>query len=439
MFFGASTAAPTRRGNLSIRMETLEGRLLLASDIGLDPILPTDSLAAEPDGQVASGLVSTWSDSPAEGENTPAQDLVAFAKALAQQEGVTMFAAAWCPACNSQKALFEDGADFLPFVEVTNPDRTLNQIGIQENIQAFPTWEFPDGSRVEGVLSLETIATRAGVAIPTGVNPSVAPIADLLATPGGSPLLHGSPLHVALNGYDPNGGPLTFTVVSSNPSIVQPTVLTGNRSARVTVSGWGDMVFQLFEGRAPTAAGRFIELAQSGFYDAANHSTPITVHRTIDNFVMQFGDPTGTGSGGSTLGDFDDDFHPDLQHNNPGGISWAKSTDDTNDSQVFVIDVPTRYLDFNHSYFGQLTEGDKVRDAITATATDGSNRPRIPINIQSVAIFEDTENAVLMLKAMASSGSADITVTVTDEDLNTYVETFHVDGQAPTRTTADRI
>jgi large repetitive protein len=150
------------------------------------------------------------------------------------------------------------------------------------------------------------------------------------------------------------------------------------------------------------------------------------IHRVIDDFVLQFGDPTGTGAGGSPLGNFDDQFHPDLQHNNPGGISWAKSTDDTNNSQVFVIDVPTRFLDFNHSYFGQLTEGDAVRDAITATATDAGNRPVFPIYIDSVTIFEDTENAVVMLRAMATSGEADITVTVTDEDGNQYVETFRV-------------
>ncbi len=77
---------------------------------------------------------------------------MAFAKALAQKTGVKMYAAAWCPACNSQKALFEDGADFLPFIEVTNPDRTLNAAGIAANITSYPTWEFPDGTREVGRL-----------------------------------------------------------------------------------------------------------------------------------------------------------------------------------------------------------------------------------------------------------------------------------------------
>ncbi len=167
----------------------------------------------------------------------------------------------------------------------------------------IPPGNFPDGSREVGALSLATISQRAGVAIPTSNSPFVAPIGDQI-------VLDGSPLHIGLDGYDPNGGPLTYTVVSSNPSIVQPTVLTGNRSAKISVAGWGDMVFQLFEQQVPDATGRFITLAQSGFYDAANNNPDITVHRVIDNFMLQFGDPTGTGSGGSTLGDFDDDFTP---------------------------------------------------------------------------------------------------------------------------------
>ncbi|MHB0957288.1 MAG: Ig-like domain-containing protein [Pirellulaceae bacterium] len=418
LFFGSNRPAGDRRANQPIHVETLEARLMLASELGLDPSGSSTAWVSE--GGQASALSSAWVDSPAEGEDVPAQDLVAFAKALAQTTGVKMYSAAWCPACNAQKALFEDGADFLPFIEVTNPDRTLNAIGIAANVTSFPTWEFPDGTRAVGSLSLATIAQRAGVAIPTGVNPFVAPIND-------TTLYGGSPLHLALNGYDPNGGTLTYSVVSSNPSLVQASVLTGNRSAKITVSGWGEMIYQLFESQVPDATGRFITLAQSGFYNAASNTTPITAHRVIDNFVFQFGDPTGTGAGGSTLGTFNDDFHPDLQHNLPGALSWAKSSDDTNNSQVFVTDVPTRYLDFNHSYFGQLTEGDKVRNAITGTATDSSNRPKVAINIESVTIFNDVENGLLVLKAAeGASGEADITVTVTDASGNQFVETFHV-------------
>ena len=148
--------------------------------------------------------------------------------------------------------------------------------------------------------------------------------------------------------------------------------------------------------------------------------------------MMQFGDPLGNGTGGSSLDDFDDDFHPELQHNSKGIISWAKAGDDTNNSQVFITDTATRWLDFNHSVFGLLTEGDKVRDAITGTATDSSNKPLYPITLQSVSIFADEENGVVMLSApegIVGSTDVDITVTAEDVDGNQYVETFTVTVQ----------
>lgn len=235
---------------------------MLAGDLGIETGLPAEQAdVSGPTAGFAAQSSTAWAstvvDGPAEGESTPAQDLVAFAKVLTAKTGVKLYGAVWCASCNEQKALFEDGGDFLPFIEVTNPDRSTNAIGIANNITTFPTWQFPDGSRATGVLSLATIAQRANVAIPTAVNPFIAPIAD-------TTVYIGSPLHVGLDGYDPNGGPLTYTVVSSNPSLVQPTVLTGNRSAKVTVTDWGDMVFHLFESQVPGATGRFITLCKPG-------------------------------------------------------------------------------------------------------------------------------------------------------------------------------
>lgn len=423
------------RCDARLGVESLERRWMLSANLLTDGCVSGTDAASETVGvdQVAStsGEAVLWDghggrEAVAEGEDTPQVDLVGFAQALAAAEDVKLFGGAWCASCTEQKEMFEDGGQFLPFIEVTSPDQTPNEIADTEGITTYPTWEFPDGSREEGVLSLETIASRSDVAIPTSTSPFVAPIED-------QTVLDGSPLHVGLDGYDSNGGPLTFTVASSDPSVVQPTVLSGNRSASIRFADWGEMVFELFEQRVPRAAGRFIELAQSGFYDAATNDPDITAHRVIDNFMFQFGDPTGTGSGGSSLPDFDDQFHPELQHNTPGILSWAKSSDDTNDSQVFVTDVPTRHLDFNHSVFGMLTEEDGIRDAITKTATDENNRPENPVKLDSVEIFEDTENGTLMLEAgEGASGSATITVTVTDEDGNSHEETFDVTVQEDT-------
>ena len=146
----------------------------------------------------------------AEGE--PANDLVAFAKALTDS-GTRFYGAAWCPFCTQQKQLFEDGYKFLPFIEVTNPDRTPNQIAIDEGITEYPTWEFPNGTRLTGVQTLETLAQRAGVTIPQSSTPSIAALSNVNVAVG-------SPLHVPIDAYDPNGNPLTITVTSDRKSVV---------------------------------------------------------------------------------------------------------------------------------------------------------------------------------------------------------------------------
>jgi len=246
-------------------------------------------------------------------------------------------------------------------------------------------------------------------------------------------LLSGSPLHIPLNGLNANGQTLTFSATSSN-ALVSTFIPENNRSMRISVPTFGDMVFELFEQRAGRVTDHIIDLAQSGFYDG------VIFHRILDEFVIQGGDPTGTGSGGSSLGDFDDQFHVDLQHNRTGLLSMAKTTDDTNDSQFFITDVdPTsstpgpRHLDANHSIFGLLTSEDTVRQNISDVAVDGSGRPDTNVVMESVEIFVDNENAVLMLKAPENtSGNADITVTVTDDVGVQSQVTFHVTVQPDT-------
>ncbi|MEZ6074910.1 MAG: hypothetical protein R3C56_04300 [Pirellulaceae bacterium] len=97
-----------------------------------------------------------------------ADDLVAFAKALTDS-GTRFFGAAWCPHCTDQRQLFQDGGKFLPFVEVTNPDRTPNQVAIDEGVTEYPTWEFPDGTRLTGVHP-QTLTTKSGMPISSVVN-----------------------------------------------------------------------------------------------------------------------------------------------------------------------------------------------------------------------------------------------------------------------------
>lgn len=360
-----------------------------------------------------------------EGESAP--DVVAFAKALDAAD-VTFFGAAWCPVCNTQKQLFGDGAQFLPFVEVTKADRTLNSIGIAEGITTFPTWEFPDGSRATGALTLDQISQRSGVAIPQSDKPSFVGI-------GNQTVALGSPLHIPVDAYNPSGGPISITVEVGNPALLDAVVLSGNRSIRMSVAGYGDMVFELFEDRAPRPTGRVIQLAEADFYDG------LIFHRIIEGFVIQGGDPTGTGTGGSQLGTFNDQFHPELQHNRAGVLSYAKSSDDTNDSQFFITAAPTRTLDYNHSIFGQLVEGEKVRAAISKIGdpadkgTNSADKPLINIVIDSVSVFQDNQNAVVMLKPKGNqSGTTTVRFTATNAEGETFSELVTVNVVADSGT-----
>lgn len=232
----------------------------------------------------------------------------------------------------------------------------------------------------------------------------------------------GAPLHVPIDGFDSDGGPLVVSVEVSNPDAVAAEVITGNRSLRLDVASFGIMIFELYEARAPRPTQRIIELAEDGFYDG------LIFHRVDSDFVLQSGSPDGTGTTGSDLGTFDDQFHPDLQHNQVGTLSFAKtSADDSNNSQFFVTATETRFLDFNHSVFGQLVEGESVRQAISEVAIDiETERPLTDVVITSATIFEDIENSVVQFRAIQPGVESEVTITITDAQGNQSSETITV-------------
>jgi large repetitive protein len=404
----ADQAPKTRR----IRFEPLETRELMASDFFVGTNSGSSSSGTSnylsPSGEVSSS-------SRPEGHAAP--DLVAFAKALTAAN-VKFYGADWCPICNQQKAVFEDGARFLNFIEATNPDRTPNTVGISANVTVYPTWEFQGGlaSRQTGFLTLQQISAASGIPIPESGTPSIAPVSA-------TTVLRGSPFHVPIDAYSPQGEPLTITVSSSNPSAITAEVLSGNSSARFETN-FGPMIFELFDTEGGRAASRFKQLAQQGFYNS-NGTTNMTFHRVIQNFVIQGGDPTATGTGGSSLPNFDDQFDLDLQHNRSGVLSYAKSSDDTNDSQFFITAGPTRNLDFNHSIFGQLVEGDSNRLGIARTSVGSNDKPIRDAIINSVTIFDDVENGLVRLRAVGTAGATStITVTVRDAEGGETQTTF---------------
>ena len=242
-------------------------------------------------------------------------------------------------------------------------------------------------------------------------------------------VLAGAPLHIALGGHsDVQDAVLTYEISSTNDDL-ETFVPEGNRSLRISVAGYDqDMVFELFEGRVPAVTSRIIALATGEANGGVPFYDGLIFHRVIKDFMIQGGDPLGTGTGGSGV-DFDDQFHLDLQHTSAGVLSMAKSSDDTNDSQFFITSVPTRHLDFNHSIFGILTDGDEVREALenVAITDDGSNKPLADVVMDSVSVFVDNENGVLMLSAPeGTTGTAVVTVTADDGSGQTATQTFNV-------------
>ena len=119
----------------------------------------------------------------------------------------------------------------------------------------------------------------------------------------------------------------------------------------------GDIVIDLHADRAPRTVNNFVALARDGFYDG------VKFHRVIADFMIQGGDPTGSGSGGPGYR-FGDEFHPELRHDGPGVLSMANAGANTNGSQFFITHGATNWLDNKHSVFGRVRSGQDVVDAI---------------------------------------------------------------------------
>lgn len=119
----------------------------------------------------------------------------------------------------------------------------------------------------------------------------------------------------------------------------------------------GDIELELYPDQAPLTVLNFTNLARRGFYD------DVVFHRVISDFMIQGGDPTGTGTGGPGY-KFEDEFSSELRHDTPGVLSMANAGPGTNGSQFFITHGPTPHLDGKHSVFGRVTNGQDVVDAV---------------------------------------------------------------------------
>ncbi|MBN1634240.1 MAG: peptidylprolyl isomerase [Ignavibacteria bacterium] len=141
----------------------------------------------------------------------------------------------------------------------------------------------------------------------------------------------------------------------------------------------GIIKIKLFTDKAPMTAKHISGLVKKGFYDG------IIFHRVIDNFMIQTGDPTGTGRGGSGTR-IKDEFGPGLKHNKAGIVSMANAGPDTGDSQFFICLAPQPHLDGKHAVFGEVIDGMDVVQKIGKTRTGTMDRPVEEIKINKATM-----------------------------------------------------
>ncbi len=169
-------------------------------------------------------------------------------------------------------------------------------------------------------------------------------------------------------------------------------------SSAVLHTNLGDITIELFPNHAPKTVANFTELAtgkrewvdpRTGEKSTANLYDGTVFHRVIDGFMIQGGDPLGTGTGGPGYR-FADEFHGELVFDRPYLLAMANSGPGTNGSQFFITVTPTTWLNRKHTIFGEVKDADsqKVVDAIATTKTGAGDRPIQAVVINSVTVTE---------------------------------------------------
>ena len=172
--------------------------------------------------------------------------------------------------------------------------------------------------------------------------------------------------------------------------------MTTPKSSAVIHTNRGDIKVDLFPNHAPKTVENFVGLADgSKEYSKPNasggNSGPFfdgsVFHRVISGFMIQGGDPTGTGMGGPGY-QFGDEFHPELQFDRPFLLAMANAGPGTNGSQFFITVAPTPHLNRRHTIFGEVTDpaSQQVVDAIATTSTDRSDRPLDEVVIEKIEV-----------------------------------------------------
>ncbi|KAK5988763.1 Cyclophilin-60 [Cladobotryum mycophilum] len=257
------------------------------------------------------------------------------------------------------------------------------------------------GSMGDKVLKAKAAVERARKARESGgdINRSSGSLAKINAAPTISrqPMIQERKLAANSAAYTTGRAAASFTSTGLTPETSgERALLTDEefmlKPKRVKTKGYarietnlGDLTIELQTETAPRAVWNFIRLSQKGYYKG------VAFHRNIPNFMIQGGDPTGTGKGGTSVWgkNFNDEFDGPLTHNARGILSMANKGKNTNSSQFFITYKPTPHLDRKHTIFGRVESGMDVLAKMENVPTDGSNRPLNKIVIKDIVVFVD--------------------------------------------------
>jgi cyclophilin family peptidyl-prolyl cis-trans isomerase len=158
--------------------------------------------------------------------------------------------------------------------------------------------------------------------------------------------------------------------------------MSDSKTVAVIKTNMGTIEIELFAEQTPKTVENFVGLADKGYYNG------VIFHRVIKNFMIQGGDPTGTGRGGASFwgGKFEDEFVSDLKHDGPGILSMANAGPNTNGSQFFITLVATPWLDGKHTVFGKVINGMDVVKAIGEVKTAAGDKPVNDVVMEEVTI-----------------------------------------------------
>lgn len=177
----------------------------------------------------------------------------------------------------------------------------------------------------------------------------------------------------------------------------------------------GDITLKLFDQQAPVTVKNFVSLAmgRKPWTDPKTRQrvnrplyNGLIFHRVIENFMIQGGDPTGTGMGGTDV--IKDEFDPSLKFDQPGRLAMANAGPKTGSCQFFITEVPTPHLNGLHTIFGQVVEHQELVSQITHVAKNGEGRPNTPVVIKKVTFerWQDGKEAPLFPPAAPAAPKA---------------------------------